>query len=125
MRSRSVALALFSIMFVVARLFGQDMAKVAPEKVKVLLENEKVRVLDILLKPGEKAGMHSHPANAIYFVSGGKVKVTGKDGTATEINPKPGTAGWSEAVTHDNENTGTSDFHAVIVEMKPAKKAKK
>jgi len=40
----------------------QDVLKAAANAYKLLMENEKVRVLDILLKPGEKAPMHNHPS---------------------------------------------------------------
>ena len=38
-----------------------DVLKVASNAYKLILENEKVRVLEIMLKPGEKAVMHNHP----------------------------------------------------------------
>jgi quercetin dioxygenase-like cupin family protein len=38
-----------------------DVLKPAANAYKLLMENEKVRVLDIRLKPGEKAPMHNHP----------------------------------------------------------------
>ena len=41
---------------------AQAVVKVSPEAHKVLLENEHFRVLDFYVKPGEKVGMHSHPA---------------------------------------------------------------
>jgi quercetin dioxygenase-like cupin family protein len=43
-------------------LMEQDLVKVAPKICKVLLENDRVRVLEIRFKPGGKLPMHSHPA---------------------------------------------------------------
>ena len=45
---------------------AQDLAKVAPNTTKVLLDNDRVRVLEVQYKPGEKAAMHSHPASLVY-----------------------------------------------------------
>jgi quercetin dioxygenase-like cupin family protein len=101
---------------------AQDAMKVAPDKCKALLENDRVRVLEIRLKPGDKLGMHSHPPAVTYFLTDGKAKTLLPDGKATETVAKAGEARWSEAVTHANENLGTTEVRVVVVEMKePAK----
>ncbi len=106
-----------------SKAVAQDPVKVAPDKCKVLLENERVRVLDFWLKPGDKLPMHSHPAAVTYFMTTGKVKTTLPDGKVTEMEPKAGEARWAEAVTHANENIGTTEAHVIVVELKePAKK---
>lgn len=54
---------------------AEDVVKVSPETHKVLLENEHVRALDFHVKPGEKVGMHSHPAaSMVYYLTDAKVK---------------------------------------------------
>ena len=40
----------------------EDAVKVAPHVYKVALENDRVRVLETRMKPGDKTSMHSHPA---------------------------------------------------------------
>jgi len=102
---------------------AQDPVKLAPDKCKVLLENERVRVVDFVLKPGEKLGMHSHPATVVYFLSAAKIKTVLPDGKASEAEVKAGDTRWSDAVTHANENVGTTTAHVLVVEMKePPKK---
>ena len=54
-----------TLLSVVALVPAQDVVKVSPETHKVLLDNEHVRVLDVHAKPGEKVGMHSHPASTL------------------------------------------------------------
>ena len=49
-----------------------DAVKVAPHFYKVLLENDRVRLLDSRTKPGDKSDMHSHPAILVYPVTAGK-----------------------------------------------------
>ena len=97
---------------------SQDPVKVAPHAYKVLLENDRVRVLDFRLKPGEKAAMHWHPAYIVHVLSPAKVKFTSPEGTSREIENKPGETFWHEEGSHAAENTGTSELHALEIELK-------
>ena len=99
------------------------MAKVAASNVKVILDNDKVRVLDVQFKAGEKLPMHSHPGNIIYSFSGGKTKTTLGDGTMKDTEFKAGEARWSDAVTHANE--AVTDIHVLVIEVKEHKMMKK
>lgn len=102
---------------VVAAPRPQDPVTAAPNNVKVLLENDRVRVLDFSAKAGEKIPMHSHPAYVSYLISGsGKTKFTSADGKVTESEAKAGQALWHEAETHSSEST--SAVHALIIELK-------
>jgi len=109
------------VLSVVATVRPQDVVKVSPETHTVLLENERVRVLDVYAKPGEKVGMHSHPASTLYYLTDGKLKVTYPDGRAEQRSVKAGTAVWSEAVTHTVENVGANEFHEVHIELQMPK----
>lgn len=102
-------------------VFAQDMVKVAPKNTKVLIDNDQVRVIEVWLKPGESLPMHSHPANVVYFETGGKAKSTSADGKVTEMDRKAGEAIYSEPITHSNQNTGTTPTKALVVELKTAK----
>jgi len=103
-------------------VMAQDAAKVASKNYKVLLENDRVRVLEYQAKPGEKAAMHSHPDHLGYLLSAGKAKFTSADGKAAEMEVKSGQVLWLQATTHEVENVGTSDLRVLIVELKEAKK---
>ena len=97
---------------------AQDLAKVAPDNVKVIVDNDRVRVLEVLDKPGEKEPMHSHPAYVAVFLSATRVKVTTPDGKTVEKDRKAGEVSWSEATTHALENIGTADQHVIVIELK-------
>lgn len=117
------ALTLFFVFTAMLLMLGkaalaQDAVKVAPEKVKVLLENDKVRVLEFTVKPGEETGMHSHPNYVIYFLADGKMSTSTSDGKSSEMNVKAGDTHWSEAVTHNNKNIGNTVAHAIVIELK-------
>ncbi len=123
--NRGIAFALavlLALAFATQRTFAQDPVKVAPEAFKVKLENAKVRVLEYMSKPGDKEGMHSHPAVVIYVTSGGKIKSTTPDGKSTDVEYKTGDCVWRDAVTHTVENIGTTNLGAILVEMKAPKK---
>ena len=116
-----VLLALFSNV-----VMGQDSAKVAPKNVKILLENNRVRVLEVRIKPGEKIPMHSHPAHLTYALTDVKGEYTSPDGKPTISEAKTGSVFWSEPVTHSSVNVGNTEIHAIVVELKdpPKKKLK-
>ncbi len=106
---------------------AQDMVKIAPQNCKVILENDRVRVVEVVAKPGEKIAMHSHPAHILYLVSaGGKMMTTFPDGKTVTTEGTAGEARWLEPVTHANENAGNTEIRVVLVELKePAKEQKK
>ena len=96
-----------------------DVLKAAAKAYKLLMENEKVRVLDIRLKPGEKAPMHNHPNNhVVYVMNNAKFKLTFADGKMGDFDLKSGQALWMEAGSHATENVGTTDGHNLVVEIK-------
>ena len=115
---KAPVLALASLL-AAGTLSAQDPVKVAPNNFKVLLENDRVRVLDFHSKAGEKIPMHSHPAYVAYAVTGsGKTKFTSADGKTTEAPAKAGQTTWRDAETHASEYTGTGETHVVLIELK-------
>ena len=98
---------------------AQDPVKVAPDHFTVLLENERVRVLDFHTTAGVKIPMHSHPAYISYSISGaGKTRFTSADGKVKEQPAKTGKATWHEAETHASEYHGTGSAHVLLIELK-------
>jgi len=96
----------------------QDAATVTPKVVKVTFENERVRVLDYLSEPGDKEGLHSHPAFVVYVVSGGTLRIQTSDGKSNDVEFNTGDVRWRDPVTHSTENIGRTPLHAIIVELK-------
>ncbi|HEY0783281.1 MAG TPA: cytoplasmic protein [Thermoanaerobaculia bacterium] len=97
---------------------AQDPVKLAPDHIKVVLENDRVRVLDDRSKPGDKEGLHSHPACIIHVLTGGKIRSTSPDGKVTVAELKAGDTLWREPLTHSVENIGTTELHLLLVELK-------
>jgi quercetin dioxygenase-like cupin family protein len=116
-RSTVLAACLFAVAVPLSGA-AQDMAVTAGKNVKVLLDNEKVRVLELQMAPGEKTGMHSHGDNIVYYVTGGDAVQTMADGTTKERHTNAGEVMWSGPVTHDAQNTGKTPVKVVVIELK-------
>ena len=84
----------------------------------VRFENDRVRVLELRLKPGEREAMHTHAQYVLYALSDYRVKNTSADGTVRVFDRKRGDVFWGEPVTHGGENVGDTEVRAVIVELK-------
>jgi quercetin dioxygenase-like cupin family protein len=97
---------------------AQDMAATAGKNAKVVLDNDRVRVIEVDIPPGGSTGMHSHGQHLVVYVSGGATVQTMGDGSTKDVNRKPGEVLWSEAVTHDTRNTGKAKTKAVVIELK-------
>ena len=98
----------------------------APDHHRVLLDNERVRVLDTRVAPGERTPVHAHawPA-ALYVISwsdfvrrdaDGAVMVDSRD---WERRPEIGESLWIPPLpAHSIENIGTGDLRLIAVELK-------
>ena len=97
---------------------AQDPAVVNAKTVQVKLENDRVRVLEAILQPGDKEQMHSHPAYVTYVLAGGTVRNHLADGKTAESVLKTGDVLYRDPVTHWAENIGTTPIHVILVELK-------
>jgi oxalate decarboxylase/phosphoglucose isomerase-like protein (cupin superfamily) len=95
-----------------------DATTVAPHVYTAVLENDKVRVLEIRMKPGEKTEMHSHPAAVGIMVQGGKARFTHPDGSVLDMDASAAEPTLQPAVEHSTENIGDTELHGFIVELK-------
>lgn len=96
-----------------------DAAAASPDRFKILLDNEQVRVLEYMLRPGERDQWHTHPPKVSYVVSGGQLRIHLADGTSFLADETKGTAVWMEALPrHYAENVGKTDVKIVLTEVK-------
>lgn len=101
-----------------------DQAKLSPQTTKVLLDNDRVRVLDVRYKPGAKIPMHRHPAaHLVYHLGDGEIGVSYPPGPTLQLtfireSIKTGDVGWMEAVSYALENFGTAEAHHLVIEFK-------
>ena len=106
---------------------AQDPVRVMPRTYRVVLENEKVRVLEFISRPGMVIcgeGIHSHPARLTIVMNGYQARSSTANAPAKTRQRKDGEVFWSEAVTHKVENVGKTESRTLIVELKTPGKPK-
>ena len=84
---------------------------------KLLNENERVRVLEVVFKPGDSAKMHHHPDHVAYALKGGKMSLT-TGGKQQEIEIKTGEVMFLKAQDHEAKNIGKTTLDLLVVELK-------
>ena len=120
MNISKIFLAVFALVLFCGVALAQDPVPLYPENYKVLLENERVRVLDFQLKKGAKENFHSHPAAVTYVLAPFKIRFTFPDGSTRIREAKAGELFYGDALIHASENIGDTDAHGLLIEMKSA-----
>ncbi len=118
-RTLIVGLLVSSVLLVTGVARAQDPAKVGPNIYTVKLENDRVRVSEIRFKPGDSIPMHEHSDHFVYVLTAGTLQLSYPDGRTSELVGVPGQVAWIPAESHAAVNTGSSEFAAVVVELKP------
>ena len=118
-----VILALFLVLTPYgSNLWAQDPARTDSDKYKVVLENERVRVLEYRDKPGEKTTMHVHPDFVVVARSAFRRRLTLPGGKTMVREFKPGEVLWTDGQSHIGENIGKTDTDVLIIELKEPRK---
>jgi len=84
---------------------------------KFLNENDRVRVLEVVFKPGDVAKMHHHPDHVVYALKGGKASFT-SGGKTQEMEIKAGSVIFLEAQDHEVKNIGNTTLDLIVMELK-------
>ena len=102
--------------------FAQDAATASPRSYRVVLENERVRVLEYKSRPGFGVcgeGMHYHPDHLTVSMTGAKLKVVATPGGQATFKDIPaGTVFFAPAETHSAEVIGGLGTRSYIIELK-------
>ncbi len=88
------------------------------DKYRVLLENERVRVLAYTDRPGDRTHEHHHPAFVLYALAPFKRKLVLPDGSERIREFKAGDVLFSPGETHVGVNVGDTPTQVIIVELK-------
>jgi quercetin dioxygenase-like cupin family protein len=97
---------------------AQDVVPLAPDQVKVLFENDRVRVLHFNEPAHGKLPMHSHPAYVTVGFTADHSKYTFPDGKTTDERSKADDVTYSKGLTHAYENLSATKSESVMVELK-------
>ena len=94
--------------------------------INLLMENERVRVLDTIIRPGETTPVHTHPDPSVFYIISwsdfvryddqGDVLLDTRDADSAA---QPPSVLWGEIMPpHAVENVGDADLHVIGVEVK-------
>ncbi len=91
-----------------------------------MLENDRVRVLDTRIEPGEQTPVYTHRWPVVHHVVSWSAFVRRDDSGHVMLDSRvagptlaPGASFWGEALgPHSLENVGNSPVHVISVEIK-------
>ncbi len=102
-----------------------DAVVAAPKHHTLVLDNDRMRVLDTRIPAGDVVPVHTHRWPGVYYtIAGGDFVRYDADGkvlldTRVMGNPVDEPARFIESLPpHSIENVGTSEIHLISVEMK-------
>ncbi len=96
-----------------------DAAIVSPGTHKIVFENDKVRVLEVIIQPGEKEPVHTHPYKSITIVqSPSRIKYYDEGGSVIEEVDISGVSWLEPKGMHAAENVGSDEFRGYRIELK-------
>src|SRR5580698_9702447 len=98
----------------------------AADDPRVKIDNDLVRVLNVVDQPHTPSALHRHELNRVMvYLNAGDLTVRYQDGHVDEQHWTAGQVAWSPAGgMHVSENVGTKPLKIVEVELKNAKPVK-
>jgi len=89
----------------------------SPDIYKVIAQNDQYKVIAVTWKPGQKDVAHSHPANAVYYLTDCSLRIHAPDGSTRDAQPRAGAAIVQQAIPgHVLENIGAADCRLIMFE---------
>lgn len=89
----------------------------SPDIYQVIAQNDQFKVIAVTWKPGQRDVVHSHPANAVYYLTDCSLRIHAPDGSSRDAQPRAGAAIVQQAIPgHVLENFGSADCRLVMFE---------
>jgi beta-alanine degradation protein BauB len=88
-----------------------------PDLYHVVMENDRVRVLEYRDRPGARTTPHGHPDSVMVTLSAFRRRLLTGD-RSVDVELDAGETRWLPAQTHAGENIGMTETHALFVELK-------
>ncbi len=93
-------------------------AKRRRPEIRILINNRKVRVQEVRIRPGHKGPMVARPARVQYILKGGKQRQHFPNGRTKVQTFKPGTVLWRGKEKFAGENIGKTEIRLIAVQLK-------
>ncbi len=100
-------------------MIAEDPVTSNPEHYRTIFENEHVRVLHYIDKPGERTTPHVHPNSVMVTLTDFHRRLSTAAGDR-DIELAANHVFWLPAQRHAGENIGTTPTHTVLIELKGA-----
>ncbi len=97
---------------------NRDAKQAASSGSKVLLENERVRVIERHIRAGIKTRMHSHPDTVMYSLKDSRTKYFYPDGSESVIELRAGDVIFKKAESHVAELLWPEESLDPMIELK-------
>jgi quercetin dioxygenase-like cupin family protein len=94
-----------------------DPVSTNPGLYSVLMENDRVRVLEYRDRPGDRTTPHAHPDSVMITLSAFRRRLVA-GGARRDVEMSAGVASWLGAQEHSGENIGDTETHVLFVELK-------
>ncbi|HKY60553.1 MAG TPA: hypothetical protein VJP59_06025 [Gemmatimonadota bacterium] len=120
---RSLGMVLLFLSGGPATAIGQDARDAValdPTHHHVILENDDVRIFEVLGAPGDTSPMHTHPPLVVVSLDKARLRVKTPDGSSSIFDLNPGQVLWFENVEHSWELL-SGQLHLLAVEVKAAR----
>jgi quercetin dioxygenase-like cupin family protein len=100
---------------------AMDALVAAPSSHRVLVDNDRVRVLEVVIEPGTREPEHTHRAPSVMIVDGpARIRYYQGDALVFESGPDPeARVSWLEPEgPHSVQNIDQHRYHAIRVELR-------
>ena len=113
-----LSLLVAAILLILSGLVIAQDGGTASQVYKVVLDNDRVRVMRASFKPGDKVGMRKYPSHLVYPLTDGTLIFVPAGRTGYEVNFKTGEALWFPPLARATENDGDKEVRVLVVELK-------
>src|SRR5215831_5333034 len=100
---------------------AMDALRSAPASHRLVLENDRVRVLEVVIEPGAREPEHTHQAPSVMIVDE-PAPIRYYESAAlrfeSEVTAQPQVSWLEPEGPHSVENIGSRRYHAIRIELK-------
>ena len=84
---------------------------------RILGDTLGVKFYELIIKPGDSVGMHSHPDHLVFVVDGGMVELTNKEGKVMPTEFVTGMGVVTGPDVHAGKNTGKTTIKLLVADI--------